>query len=124
MATKHRGERLSAFLRKRGISYSQLARELAIHRNTVDNWVKKEALAASNIQMVVNLYPDLATVYPELELDPMSTTQDPPESYTSLKDLSDDCQKHINRYRTKLEELQEKYNMVMEKYMTLLESQS
>lgn len=125
MPTKHRGERLSQFLRNRGISYSQAAREIGRHRNTIDNWVKKENLSAENLLTLVEVYPELSKSYPELNLAPVvNVVSEPVESYTNMQDLSEACQKKIEHYRNKLESLQEKYDQVMEKYIQLLEERT
>jgi plasmid maintenance system antidote protein VapI len=124
MPTKHRGERLAAFLKRTGVTYSQAAREVGVHRNTIHNWVESETLAVDNILKLVQVFPTLADAYPELQLEQENNLiQEPVESYTNLQDLSDACRKQIEHWKNKCIKLQEDKDRVMEKYIALLESQ-
>lgn len=115
----HRGNRLARFLHTHKITGVRLAHAMSVHRNTVANWVADAGLPDSKLIAIAHKFPALPDYFPEVNFEE-AMAHEPPARYTA--ELSAECQRQIEEWRSKYIALSERYNTLLEKHLALVES--
>ncbi len=119
----HRGERLRKYLDANRIKYAQLAREIGIHKNTMQNWLDHVNLQDEHIVKISSRYPSIKDAFPEINWPAFETFVDKVEDGSAEYGvLSDECQKRISKWKDKYLELSDRYSSLLEKHTLLLET--